>query len=304
MRFRGIVAILLATLLPGAASAQAPDRIKVVATFSILADLVRNVGGEAVEVASLVGPEADAHVFSPSPQDARVLAGARLVVVNGLGFEGWMNRLVKASGFKGTVVTASRGVKPLREEGHSHDHGHGHSHGAQDPHAWQDVANTKIYVANIRDALARIDPPRADAYRTAAAAYLARLDRLDADIRTAFAAIPRERRKVITSHDAFAYYGRAYGITFLSPQGISTEAEASAKDVAELIRQIRRENVRSVFVETITDHRLVERIAAEAGATMGGALYSDALSGPAGPASTYLDMMRHNTGRIAASMAR
>ncbi len=299
------------TLLSGAASwslagstlAQADERVRVTATFSILADLVRRVGGERVEVAALVGPDGDGHVYSPTPADARRLAQARLVVTNGLGFEGWISRLVRASGTKAPIVEAARGVKALKADDHGHRHSHGHSHGNVDPHAWQDVANVKLYVATIRDALAGVDPPGAEGYRTRAEAYTAELDALDREIRAAVAALPAERRRVITSHDSFAYFEAAYGLDFVAPQGVSTEAEASARDVARIIQQIRRERIRAVFLENVSDPRLIERIAGDTGAAVGGRLYSDALSGPDGPAPTYIDMMRHNIRAISQALS-
>jgi len=279
----------LICIVTGAGSAEAQDKIRVVTTFSILADFAKNVGGDAVEVASLVGPDSDAHAYSPSPADGKRLADAKLVLVNGLGFEGWMDRLVKASGTKAVVVTASRGVKPrqMTEEDE-------HDHGKTDPHAWQSVANAKIYVANVRDALVQVDPAGKAAYEANAAAYLAKLDQLENDVKATIAAIPTARRKIITTHDAFGYFGAAYRMQFIAPQGVSTETEVSARDVAKIIRQIRTQKIPAVFMENVTDPRLMKRIAEEGGAKIGGKLYSDALSGPDGPAATYLDMMRSN----------
>ncbi|HEX8664007.1 MAG TPA: metal ABC transporter substrate-binding protein [Beijerinckiaceae bacterium] len=284
-----------------AASAQErpAEKPKVVATFSILGDLVRNVGGDRVEVATLVGPDGDAHVYSPTPADGRRLADAALVVANGLKLEGWMGRLIKSSGTKARVVEAAKGVQPIKAEEHGHDHGHAEV----DPHAWQSVANAKIYVANIRDGLIAADPAGQAAYEANAAAYLARLDALDAEIKAAVEAIPKDRRKIITSHDAFGYFQKAYGIAFIAPQGVSTEAEASAKDVGNIIRQIRREKIPAVFLENVSDPRLAQRIAKESGARIGGRLYSDALSGAGGPAGTYIDMMRHNIRALGAALS-
>ena len=228
---RGALCLLIAG--PWAAlAAEAPRRIKVVASFSILADLARNVGGDAVEVSALVGANADAHVFEPRPADARRLAEADLVLTNGLGFEGWMDRLVRASGYRGTVVVASQGIAPRRA-------GRGF-----DPHAWQDLKNTMRYVRNLRDALVRLQPAQAGLFEANAAAYLERLAMLDAEVRRTLADIPPERRRVITSHEAFGYFADAYGLTFLSAQGSNTDAEASAADVARLIDQIRRQRSR------------------------------------------------------------
>lgn len=273
--------------------AQAPSvsrPLRVVASFSILADLLRNVGGSAIELATLVGPNADAHVFEPSPHDARRLSDAELVVVNGLGFEGWLDRLVRASGYRGPVLTASTGITPRM---------HG---AAPDPHAWQDLAHAASYVTGLRDALMQARPADANAIRERSAAYLQRLTTLDAEVRQTFAAIPKQRRRVITSHDAFGYFGAAYGIEFLAPQGMSTDSEASAAAVARLIEQIRRQCVRAVFIENISDPRLVERIAREGGAAVGGRLYSDALSAPGTEADTYLKLFAHNAATLAAGM--
>lgn len=289
---RNVLTLLFALVLggPGATGALAQERVKVVATFSILGDFARQVGGDRIELTTLVGPDGDGHVYSPTPADGRRLAEAKVVLVNGLGFEGWISRLVRSSGTKAAVAEAARGIKPLSAEG---GHGHSHGHGA-DPHAWQDVANAKVYVANVRDALVQADPAGREGYETRAAAYLGRLDALDAEIRAAVERIPSERRRVITSHDAFRYFSAAYGLAFVAPQGVSTEAEASAKDVGRIIQQIRREKAPAVFIESVTDPRLVERIARETGAKVGPRVYSDALSGPDGPAATYIDMMRHN----------
>jgi zinc/manganese transport system substrate-binding protein len=280
------------------ARAQGGGRLKAVATFSILADFVRRVGGERVEVTALVGPDGDAHVYAPTPADSRRLAEARLVVANGLGFEGWIARLIRASGTKAPLVEAAKGTKPLKAAD-----AHGHGHGA-DPHAWQNVAHAKVYVAAIRDALIAADPEGRGPYEAQAAAYLAELDALDAEIRAAVAQIPPERRRAITSHEAFAHFEAAYGLDFVAPQGVSTEAEPSAKDVARIIQQIRRERIPAVFVETIADRRVIERIAQETGARIGERLYSDALSGADGPAPTYIAMMRHNMRALGAALAR
>jgi zinc/manganese transport system substrate-binding protein len=270
------------------------DRLSVVATFSILADLVKNVGGDRVEVKSLVGPNGDAHVYQPTPSDAKMVSDARLVFVNGLGFEGWMARLVKASGTKAAMITATKGVKPRKmEEGGQTE---------ADPHAWQSVPNAKVYVTNIYDALAAADPAGKAAYAANTAAYLARLDALDVQVRAAVAAIPAERRKIITTHDAFGYFGAAYGVAFIAPQGVSTESEVSARDVAKIITQIRKQKIPAVFLENVTDERLLRRIGEESGARVGGTLYSDALTDGQGPAPTYLDMMRHNVKQLAEAL--
>jgi zinc/manganese transport system substrate-binding protein len=300
-RFRNVITALSGVVLATiawAAPAAAQDKLKVVASFSILADLARNVGGNRIEVAALVGPGGDAHVYQPTPADARKLGDAKVIVVNGLKLEGWIGRLVKSSGTKAALVEASRGVTALKAE-----EGHDHGHGALDPHAWQDVRNAKIYVANIREAFAKADPAGQETYEANAKAYAGQLDVLDAEIRAAVARIPADRRKVITSHDAFRYFETAYGLDFIAPQGVSTEAEASAKAVGRIIQQIKREKVPAVFVETITDQRLIERIAKETGAKIGETVYSDALSGAEGPAGTYIDMMRHNIRAFSAALS-
>jgi zinc/manganese transport system substrate-binding protein len=290
-------AIGLATVsLPNLALAQ-DARLPVVASFSILGDLVQAVGGERIRLTTLVQPGSDAHVYAPTPADARAVADAKLVVTNGLKFEGWMKRLIQASASKATLVEAAAGLKG-RVEKDGHGHGakdkHGHDHGGLDPHAWQAISNVKTYVTNIRDALVVADAGGKAVYDANTARYLAELDSLDADIRKAIASIPAERRKVITSHDAFGYFQQEYGLAFIAPRGVSTESEASAKDVARIIQQIRREKITAVFLENISDQRLLQQIARESGATIGGTLYSDALSRPDGPAPTYIRMMRHN----------
>jgi len=296
----------LATLAVATTSPSwAVGKLKVVTTFTILGDMARNVGGEHIALTTLVGPDGDAHVYEPTPADGRALAQADLVLVNGLGFEGWIDRLVKASGYKGPVVVASDGISALKAgEDHGRDEGHAendkdHHHDELDPHAWQDLANGRLYVASIARALAAADPVRADDYRRRAEAYDSELVALDRDIRSRIDAVPADRRKVITSHDAFRYFGRAYGIDFHAPVGWSTESEPSAGEVAVLIRQMRDEGIRALFVENITDPRPVQQLAREAGAVIGGTLYSDSLSSPTGPAPTYLDMFRHNASEIA-----
>jgi zinc/manganese transport system substrate-binding protein len=292
---RMLVSAFTALLVVTPVAAQ-ETKLKVVATFSILGDVVKNVGGDRLEVAMLVGPNADAHVYSPSPTDARKLADAKLIVVNGLGFEGWIDRLAKASGSKAPVVTATKGVKPRRMAD-----SHGHSHGS-DPHAWQSVANVKLYAANIRDGLIAVDPAGKAAYEANASAYLAKLDALDREVRDAVAKIPADRRRVITTHDAFGYFQDAYGLEFIAPQGVSTESEASAKDVARIIGQIKRQKIPAIFMENISDPRLLKRIADETGAKAGGTLYSDALTDQKGPAPTYIDLIRHNIRTLSAAL--
>ena len=380
---KSAAALVALSLAAAPATAKADEPIPVVASFSILADMVERIGGEHVDVTMLVGPDGDAHVYQPTPAAARAVSDAEILVVNGLEFEGWMDRLIEASGFDGVEVVATNGIEPIAYEdehddhedhdheghahakhaeeeehdhnhaGHDHDehaekaehdhdghdhaketehehhdhaehddhaghddhdhHGHDehaeagghhqHHHGAYDPHAWQSLGNAVIYVDNITAALAQADPENAGTFYENRAAYVAELEALDADIRAIIAGLPENRRTVVTSHDAFQYFGRDYGLTFLAPQGLSTESEASAKDVARLIERIRAEGITAVFIENITDPRLLEQIANETGATIGGTLYPGALSGPNGPAPTYLDMMRHNATTLAQALS-
>lgn len=292
--------IALTPLLLGAMPAQAQTTaapVKAAASFSILADLVHQVGGDRVTVSALVGPNGDAHEFEPSPADAKTLADAKVIVVNGLGLEGWFDRLIKAAGSKAPVIVASKGVAPIAGAEAGTDHRH-----RFDPHAWQSIANAKIYVGNIRAALDAIDPDGKASYDAHATRYLATLDALEGDVKAGIAAIPAQNRKIITTHDAFGYFGKAYGMEFVAPQGVSTESEASAQDVARIIRQIRAEKIPAVFLENISDPRLMQRIAEESGAKVGAKLYSDALSEPGGPAATYVDMMRNNLAAFRAAL--
>ncbi len=334
--------------------AWADEPIPVVATFSILGDMVERIGGERVAVTTLVGPDGDAHVYQLTPQAARVVAEADVLVMNGLEFEGWLERLSEAVAFDGALVVATKGVEPIAfdehgdhddqgdnhaedkdhdhedehaehghddhgdehaEHGHddhdeehaehddhedhgedhaAHDDDHGHDQGAFDPHAWQSLANAVIYVDNITAGLAQADPDNAGAYYANLATYVAEIEALNVEVNTILDALPEDRRTVVTSHDAFQYFGRDYGLTFLAPQGLSTESEASAQDVSRLIEQMRDEDISAVFIENISDSRLLEQIANETGAAIGGTLHPGALSGPDGPASTYLKMIRHN----------
>ena len=359
---------LFALSLAAPAIAEADKPTPVVATFSILGDMVKRIGGEHVALTTLVGPDGDTHVYQPTPADARALSEARILVVNGLQFEGWLDRLIDASDFRGIRVVATDGIEPIafddehdhdddheehaesamhdhdddheehaEEAGHDHDHddqaeadhddeheehaesamhdhdddheehaeaGHDHhDHGAFDPHGWQSLGNAVAYVDNITAALAQADPANAADFYQSRTAYVAEIEALDAEIREIMAALPADRRIVVTSHDAFQYFGGDYGLTFIAPQGLSTESEASAKDVARLIQQIRERGIGAVFIENIGDARLLRQIADETGAVIGGTLYPGALSGPDGPAPTYLDMMRHNATTLAQALA-
>ena len=310
----------LTVLAPALAESDGP--IRVVATFSILGDMVSRIGGEHVAVTTLVGPDGDAHVYRPTPAAARAVSEADILVVNGLGFEGWLDRLVETADFGGVRVVATAGIEPITFEGdHGNDHDGGndhdeskaaedhgdehdaHVHGAFDPHAWQSLRHAVTYVDNVTLALANASAESASTFYRSRALYVAEIEALDAEIRSMLAEVPDGARTIVTSHDAFQYFGRDYGLAFIAPQGLSTESEASAKDVVHLIELIRSQGIRAVFLENVADPRLLKRIADETGATIGGTLYPGALSGPEGPAPTYLDMMRHNARTLAQALA-
>ncbi|MGY4567491.1 zinc ABC transporter solute-binding protein [Bradyrhizobium pachyrhizi] len=288
---RRLFGLIGLALLLASGPARAAERINVVASFSILADMVRNVGGNSVDVTALVGPDGDAHVYAPTPADARKVADAKLVVINGLGFEGWMPRLLQAAGSKAPVAVATKGIMPRKMGGHD------------DPHAWQSVANAKIYVVNIRDGLIAAAPDQAANFKANADAYLAKLEALDREVHEAVAKVPEARRKVISTHGAFGYFADAYGVTFFSPLSVSTDSEPSARDIAAIIAQIKVAKIPAVFLENISDPRLIERIAAETGARVGGTLYSDGLTAEKGDAPTYIDMVRHNIKALTSALA-
>ena len=290
--------LLTALWVATATSAQTTDKLPVMASFSILGDLVRVVGADRINLTTLVGPDEDAHVFDPKPQDAKNLLQSKLLVTNGLGFEPWAQKLVKAAGYKGSVMVASQGVKARTMALEK-----GHSHGAEtDPHAWQDPTHVATYVRNIAAALSKADPAGASSYQANSDAYVKALQELDAEAKAQFAAIPADKRKVITSHDAFGYFGAHYGIQFFAPQGMSTEADPSAKEVARLIRQIQKEKIKAVFVENMSNPKLLAQLGKDAGVTPGATLYVDALSKAGGPADTYLKLMRHNVMQLSAGM--
>ena len=320
---RTLLKFIVVTALSALAAdaSDGPDRpIRVVATFSILADMASRIAGEHSAVSTLVGPGGDPHVYQPTPAAARAVSQAHVLVVNGLDFEGWLERLIEASDFGGVRVVATAGIKPIafergdgdhnrdgQEDGSAEDHGddhHGHHHGATDPHAWQSLQHAVVYVDNITAALAKADPENASAYYRNRATYVAEIEALDAEIRGMFAELPPSSRTVVTSHDAFQYFGRDYGLTFIAPQGLSTASEASAKNVVRLIELIRSLGIRAVFTENVADPRPLERIANETGAVVGGTLYPGTLSGPDGPAPTYLDMMRHNAKTLTEGLLR
>ncbi|WIM10848.1 zinc ABC transporter substrate-binding protein [Enhydrobacter sp.] len=280
-------AFLALLFLFAAGPAWAETRLRAVATFSILADFVAEVGGDRVEVSSIVRPDTDVHTYQPRPRDARLLAAAQVLVSNGLGFEGWLDRLAEAASFKGRRIVASAGAPT-----------------AKDPHCWQDVSCARRYVANIADGLAAADPEDAAYYRGRAADYDKTLARLDAWIRAEIADVPADRRKAITGHDSFEYFARAYGVRFAAPRGYNSASEPTARDMAALIREVRAQKIKALFVENLTNPALIDEIARDAGATVGPPLYSDALSRPGGPAATYEAMMRYNVTALVAGMKK
>ncbi|NTZ93032.1 zinc ABC transporter substrate-binding protein AztC [Agrobacterium tumefaciens] len=324
--FRLATCASLLTLSPVLMAQASAAELKVVASFSIIADFAKNVGGDRVEITTLVGPDGDAHVYEPRPADAVAVSKANVVLVNGLEFEGFLKRLIDTSGTKAPVVELTKGVEPLKlseepaghahpeaeeeeghdhkaeEAGHDHDHEGHHHHGEFDPHAWQSIKNAEIYVRNIAGAFCEVDKAGCATYTANSDAYIAKLAALNEKVKTEIAAIPPEKRVIITSHDAFGYFEHAYGLDFLAPEGISTESEASAADVAKLVDQVKHDKASAIFVENITDKRLIDQIASETGLKVGGTLYSDALSTADGPAATYIDMVNHNIQTIKAAV--
>ncbi len=290
MRLIGLMVVFLFS-----AQAYAQEKLHVVASFSILGDMVKQVAGDAVELTTLVGPDADTHAYSPSPADARELARADLVITNGLGLEGWLERLAVASGKKANIVAVTDGVHALQLEENPAE---------IDPHAWQSLSNGKIYVKNIRNALTAADPAHEALYRANAARYLNELDKLESWVKAEIDAIPPHQRNVISTHDAFRYLGEEYKVKFLAPLGISTESQASAADIAKLIDQVRTIHIRAVFLENMTDSRLIRQLEKDADAYVGGMLYSDSLSRPDGPAASYVALFRHNVSVLAEGMRR
>ena len=263
------------------------EPLHVVASFSIIADMAEKIGGPRVTVASLIPRATDPHVFQPSPNDARLLQSAQIIFINGLGLEGPIERLIASTGQSKKQVVLSKKITPLHLIENGRDHG-------LDPHAWHDVRNAKLYSEAIRDGLILADPQGREEYARRAQDYLQALDALDAEIRRDLASIPPERRVIVTNHDAFGYFARAYQITMIAPQGVSTEIEPSARDIARVIKQIRAQKIPAVFLENVTDPRLMTQISRETGAKIGNPLFTDSLSVENGPAPTYIDMMRAN----------
>ena len=291
-----LIALIGLALLAVATPGMAAEKMRLVASFSVLGDMVGRIAGDHAVVLTLVGPDGDAHTFEPSPANAKDVASAKLVFVNGLGLDKWMESLARSAEYKGPVITASSDIKTrtMIEDNET----------ITDPHAWQDLRNGEIYVANIAAALIAADPQNAADYTKARDAYVAELAVLDNDVRQQIAAVPEAKRRVITSHDAFGYFGAAYAIEFLAPEGLSTEAEASAGDLSRLMNQIKREGIKALFIENITDPRMMTMIASETGVELGGSLFSDALSRPDGLAPTYIGMFKNNVPKLLAGMAK
>ena len=296
--------LLTVAVLSLGAPAFAAEKLPVIATFSILGDMVATIGGDRIAVTSLVGADQDAHVFEPKPSDVKAVAQAKLVVSNGLGFEGWIARLVKSAGYKGEMSVVTKAIKPRKMAAEGHEGHDSHGKEASDPHAWQNPANAVIYSKAIVSALSKVDPEGAALYQQNGERYIQAITELDTWAKAQFDLIPVAKRKVITSHDAFGYLGARYGIKFLSPQGVSTEGDASAKDVADLIRQIKRERIKAVFMENMSNPKVLEQLSKEANIKPAGELYPDALSTADGPAPSYLKMMRHNVEQLLAGLQR
>lgn len=296
MKHKMLLSVALPLLIAASTVSAQAETLKVVASFTVLADVVSNVGGDHVSVSSLVGPNGDPHEFEPSPTDAKKLKAADIAFVSGEGLEGWMDRLITASGYKGKPITVSEGIntRTMEEDGKT----------VTDPHVWNSPVNVKVWVANIEKALAAADPADAKAFEANAKAYTAKLDAMNAYAHTKLDPIPESERKILTSHDAFGYLGREYNVKFLSPLGLSTETEASAADVAKLIDQIKAEHIKTYFFENSNDPRLVKQIAKATGAKSGGELYVEALSKKNEPAPTYEKMFRYNIDQLAAAMKK
>lgn len=294
----------IASLLMGSSAAQATNKIPVTASFSILGDLCKVVGADRVEVTTLVGPNEDAHVFTPKATHAKSLAKTKLLVINGMHFEPWATKLAQATQFKGMTVVASKGVKPLRiqEAPHAHNkHAHG-DHEDIDPHAWQNPLNVVLYVQNIAQALTQVDPEGAKVYLANSQAYITELKALDDWAKAQFSAIAPSARRVVTSHDAFGYLAQQYQIQFMAPQGVNTDAEPSAKQLAQLQSQMKKYQIKVIYLENMGNQKITTQLSKDLGLRLGQALYSDALTSTDQAGATYLKMMRHNITELASGM--
>lgn len=304
---KAVVGLLMGLGVMGTQAHAAEAPLPVVASFSILGDIVKQVGGNRVSVDTIVGADQDSHVYEVTPNDLKKVMKSKLLVMNGLGLEGWMPRIISATNYKGEVLVATNGIEPRKieeehEEGKAADAHEGHDHGELDPHAWQNPLNVAVYVKNIEAELAKLDPAGAEEYRKNGDAYIGQLKQLDQWVVQQFAQIPEQKRVIITSHDAFNYFGEHYGVKVMAAQGVSEDSEPSAKGVAELIRQIKAQKIKAVFVENMNSPRLVQQISKEAGVKLGGELYADALSPAKGPAPTYIKMIQYNVKQLVREM--
>ncbi|WP_455480904.1 metal ABC transporter solute-binding protein, Zn/Mn family [Bartonella sp. B12(2025)] len=289
--------LLLLSLFPFSVSAHKQNKIRVIASFSILADLVKNVGGDHISMTTFIGPNANTHVYEPTPRDAQALKNAHIIFINGLHLENFIDRLITASGTKALLVKVSANIPLLETKNQGHGAKQQH-HSGIDPHAWQTIPNVEIYIKNIATAFCKIDQQSCASYSKNAESYIKKLKAAQETLKKKIATIPKDKRIIITSHDAFGYFAQEYGFTILAPQSASTETEATAADVAKLIKQIKTNKAAALFVENISNPRLIKQISRETGLKIGGILYSDALSNENGPAATYLDMMEHNVTTI------
>jgi zinc/manganese transport system substrate-binding protein len=300
-----------ATQPPQSSGGSDGGKLNVVATFSVLGDMVQNVGGDLVALRTLVGPGGDAHAFQPTPADGVALAEADLVIENGVAFETWLDNLYDASGSQARRVAVAEGLDLIKgEEGDEHAEADEHAeeqeaHGEYDPHVWHDVANAIKMVEAIRDALAAADPANAAGYKANADAYLAELNTLDGFIVEQTATLPEERRKLVTTHDTFAYFARRYGYEIVGTAlGATTAADPAAGEIVALVEQIKAAGVPAIFAENIQNPRLMEQIASEAGVALGPPLYTDALGEPGSDGATYVQMMRSNVTTLVTTLGK
>lgn len=271
----------------------AQAKVRVVTSFTILADFVQQVGQDKVDVLNLVSADSDPHMYEPTPQDVKNIAKADIIFINGLGFEGWLGRLTKAANTKGDVVVCTEHIHPRLVFEDTL---------LKDPHAWHSIPHAKIYVQNIARALKKKDPSNKAFYEKNMRTYLEKLTQLDESMRRRIDHIPPNRRKIITAHDAFGYFGNSYGVQVFAPQGVSTESETKIHSIIDLVKQIKQEKIRIIFIEKISNPKVIQQISDETGAQIGGELYADGLSATDGPANSYINMVRYNFNLILNSM--
>lgn len=305
-----VALLALVASLPISCLAQ-PGKPRVVATFSVLGHLVEQIGGDVVEVRTLVGPGGDVHTFEPSPADSANFAGALLIVENGVGLEPWLDRLYSASRSRAERLAVADGLPLLKLGGEEDDkagqagpHGHDHASGEFDPHVWQDPARVILVVAAIRDALSTADPANAATYTANAARYTTELEQLDAWAVSQVALVPAERKKLVTNHEAFAYFADRYGFQVVGTAlPLSTEAsDPSAGEIAELVEKIKAAGVPVIFAENASNPRLMRQIAGAAGVQV--ATLYDVLGEPGTPGATYVSMVQYNVSTIVSGLTR